>query len=46
MEKKSRRGAGVQSGVGSWSGIARLGVVGDVVYGGCLPRIEGIDKCK
>ena len=32
--------------VGSWSGVARLGVVGDVVYGGCQPRIEGIDKCK
>ena len=42
---------GVQSGVGSWSGVgggggvARLGVVGDVAYWGCQPRIEGIDKC-
>ena len=31
--------------VGGW-GVARLGVVGDVVYGGCQPRTEGIDKCK
>ena len=27
-------------------GVARFSVVGDVVYGGCQPRIEGIDKCK
>ena len=25
--------------------VARLGEVGDVGYGGCKPRIEGIDKC-
>ena len=51
MKKKKSGvgGAGVRSGVGSWSGgggVARLGVVGDVVYEGCQPRIEGIDKCK
>ena len=27
--------------------VARLGVVGDVGYGGCKSRIDwGIDKCK
>ena len=26
--------------------VARLGVGGDVGYGECKPRIEGIDKCK
>ena len=48
MKKKSRGegSAGVRSGVGSWSGVARLGVVGDVGYRGCKPRIESIDKCK
>ena len=35
MQKKKSQGAwgaGVRSGVGSWLGVARLGVVGDVVY--------------
>ena len=32
--------------VGRGVGVAKLGVVGDVVYGGFQPRIEGIDKCK
>ena len=28
-------------------GVARFGVgVGDMGYGGCKPRIKGIDKCK
>ena len=27
-------------------GGSKVGVVVDVVYGGCQPRIEGIDKCK
>ena len=27
-------------------GVARFGVGGDVGYGGCKPRIKGIDKCK
>ena len=31
-------------GGGGWL-VARLGVVGDVGYGGCKPRIEGIVKC-
>ena len=29
---------------GGWL-VARLGVVGDVQYWGCKPRIEGIVKC-
>ena len=45
-----QQGVGVQGsdqglGIGG-GGVARLGVVGVVVYGGCQPRIEGIDKCK
>ena len=39
------RGRGVRSGVGVGE-VARLGVGGDVGYGGCKPRIKGIDKCK
>ena len=46
MKNKKKSGRGVRSGIGSWSGVSRLGVVVDVVYGGCQPRIEGIDKCK
>ena len=41
---ESRSGWGVWSGGGGWL-VARLGVVGDVCYGGCKPRIEGIVKC-
>ena len=26
--------------------VARFGLGGDVGYGGCKPRIKGIDKCK
>ena len=33
------------SGRGDWL-VARLGVVGDVQYWGCKPRIEGIVKCS
>ena len=44
------RGSGVggfRSGVGVGEvGVARFGVVGDVWYGGCKPRIKGNDKCK
>ena len=36
---------GVRSGVGVGE-VARLGVGGDVGYGGCKPGIKGIDKCK
>ena len=40
-------GGGGRSGVGvgevGWHG---LGKVGDVGYGGCKPRIKGIDKFK
>ena len=36
---------GVRSGVGVGEvGVARFGVGGG--YGGCKPRIKGIDKCK
>ena len=38
-------GVGVRSGVGVGE-VARLGVGGDVGYGGCKPRIKGNDKCK
>ena len=43
------------SGTGSGAGgpirvgggeVARFAVGGDVGYGGCKPRIKGIDKCK
>ena len=37
---------GVGQGGGGGREVARLGAVGDVVYGGCQPRIEGIDKWK
>ena len=45
---KIQRGGGVGS--GWWGGIrvdvnAMLGVGGDVGYGGCEPRIEGIVQC-
>ena len=45
------RGEGVQVGVGLvWGGVrvdvnAMFGVGGDVGYGGCEPRIEGIVQC-
>ena len=41
--KKSGGGGGGQVGEG-WL-VSRLGVVGDVQYWGCKPRIEGIVKC-
>ena len=46
---RSGRGWGVEGWVGvgrggGWLG-ARLGVGGDVGYGGCEPRIEGIVQC-
>ena len=44
-KKKSEKigGEGVRPGGGGV--VARLGVVGDVQYWGCKPRIEGIVKC-
>ena len=48
---KKFRGVGGGSGGGSgWWGVgvdvnAMLGVGGDVGYGGCEPRIEGIVQC-
>ena len=47
--KKKVRGGGSDQGLGVCGGggwVARLEVVGEVVYWGCQPRIEGIDKCK
>ena len=52
--KKCKKIVGVGSGMGEgvgWGGgggwlVARLGVVGDVQYWGCKPRIEGIVKCS
>ena len=38
------RGVGVSRGGGGWL-IAMLGVGGDVGYGGCEPRKEGIVQC-
>ena len=43
-----RRGSGVGGLVGGWVRVdvnAILGVGGDVGYGGCEPRIEGIVQC-
>ena len=42
MQKKVGGPAG--GGGGGWL-VARLGVVGDVQYWGCKPRIEGIVEC-
>ena len=48
IQKKKIGGSGVYRGSGSWSGRVRvdvnamLGVGGDVGYGGCEPRVEGI----
>ena len=48
--KIQKRNSGSGGGGGlirGWVGeVARLGVGGDVGYGGCKPRIKGIDKCK
>ena len=38
-------GRGWGGGAGGGWLVARLGVVGDVLYWGCKPRIEGIVKC-
>ena len=55
MKKTSGRGEGVHGsdqglavsgGGGGGGGGSNVGVVGDVVYGECQPRIEGFDKCK
>ena len=43
-EVKLYRGDPVGAEGGGWL-VARLGVVGDVQYWGCKPRIEGIVKC-
>ena len=56
IQKKKIWGGGVGSGGGQvWGGLvgggvrvdvnAMLGVGGDVGYGGCEPRIEGIVQC-
>ena len=48
IQKKKLGGGGQVGGSGWWGGLARvdvnamLGVGGDVVYGGCEPRVEGI----
>ena len=53
-KKKNSEGGG--GGVGRWGGVGLVGVVrvdvnemlgvgGDVGYGGCEPRIEGIVQC-
>ena len=43
-EVKLYRGIRSRAEGGGWL-VARLGVVGDVQYWGCKPRIEGIVKC-
>ena len=39
-----KMGGGGPVGGGGWL-VARLGIVGDVQYWGCKPRIERIVKC-
>ena len=39
-------GGGSDQGLGWGRGSKVWGKVGDVGYGGCKPRINGIDKCK
>ena len=40
-------GGGVRLGGGVGEGSSKVcGRWGDVGYGGCKPRIKGIDKCK
>ena len=55
IQKKIIKNGGVGGGVGGggsdqglgWGGeVARFAVGGDVGYGGCKPRIKGIDKCQ
>ena len=55
IQKKKKWGgvSGAGSGAGGpirgWGGggeVARFAVGGDVGYGGCKPRIKGIDKCQ
>ena len=52
---QKKMGGGVGGGIGGggpirgWGGggeVARFAVGGDVGYGGCKPRLKGIDKCK
>ena len=45
MQKNRRELRGSDQGSGIGRGGSMVGVVGDVGYGGCKPRIEGIDKC-
>ena len=48
IQKKSRRGVKVRSGMGVGRGgwlVALLGVGVNVGYGGCEPRIKGIVQC-
>ena len=50
QKKKKLGGGGVGSGGSGCGGVrvdvnAMLGVGGDVGYGGCEPRIEGIVQC-
>ena len=49
-KKKLGGGGGQVGGLGWWGGVtvdvkAMLGVGGDVGYGGCEPRKEGIVQC-
>ena len=51
IKKKWGVGGGVGAGgpirgLGGGGEVARFAVGGDVGYGGCKPRIKGIDKCK
>ena len=46
-KKKKLGGGGLIRGWQLVGGMgSKVGVVGDVVFGGCQPKIEGIDKCK
>ena len=46
IQKKKSGGGRGRGGSDQELGWGRLGLVGDVGYGGCKPRIKGIDKCK
>ena len=46
MEQKVGGGGGCRGPIRGWElvRVARLGILGDVVYVGCQPRIEGIGQ--
>ena len=49
IQTKWGGGSGAGDPIRGWGGGgegARFVVGGDVGYGGCKPRIKGIDKCK